>query len=230
MILLGFTLPAAFLNLGLTYSASRLLGAEHFGIFYTGITAGNILFAPSVVLNLFFSRFVAGVLARRGPEEADRTLWFIFRFIGKWLGLVSILAVVAVLLVGTLGPQFSVPLALMIVLVVYTSYLGETGRILLQGTQRFIRLRRLHLGLDGFALCARRGCIVDLQHRLGGSRRHRALCPAPLCALLWAATGTPCALPDTAESAQDLTSLIPFGLGYGLFAAAAHVDILIAYF
>ena len=36
-------------------------------------------------------------------------------------------------------------------------------------------------------------------------------------------------LPDPPRI-SNLTSLIPFGLGYGLFAAAAHVDILIAYF
>ena len=225
-VLLGFTLPAAFLNLGLTYSASRILLPQGFGIFYTAVTAVNILFAPSVVLNLFFSRFVADLAARHGPKRADMTLWHISRFIGKWLGLFSLLGFVGILLLGLVSAKFSKPTAVLIILIVYTSYLGETGRIVLQGTHRFIRLGaytlvwmmiRFGLGLAG----------LWLFQTVWGGLAGIAL-SAPIVFLL--AFGAPRRV-DGAEfsKALNIKALGPFALGYGLFAALAHLDILVAY-
>ncbi|HNR77624.1 MAG TPA: hypothetical protein PKM48_10880, partial [Parvularculaceae bacterium] len=49
--LLALTLPAALLNLGLAYLASKWLDAGDFGIYYAAITAINIAFAPAMIVN-----------------------------------------------------------------------------------------------------------------------------------------------------------------------------------
>jgi O-antigen/teichoic acid export membrane protein/uncharacterized membrane protein len=227
-ILLCFTLPAALLNLSLTYSASRILHPQGFGVFYTAITAVNILFAPSVVLNLFFSRFIADLATRCGRERADMTLWYVSQFMAKWPGLFSLLGVLGIVLLGVMNAKFSKPLAVVIILIVYTSYLGESGRIVLQGTHRFIRLGaytlawmtiRFTLGLAGLWL------FKTIWGGLAG-----IILSAPAVFLLFfGAPRNPRADGTDISRTLNINRLIPFALSYGVFAALAHFDILVAY-
>lgn len=226
--LLCFTLPATILNLGFNYSASKILAPVEFGILYTAITSINILFAPSVVLNFFFSRIVAQISARFGSSQADMALWDISYIIGKWLGLLSLLGLATLVLLKLLGQKFSGSLALLIILIVFGSYLAEAGRTVLQGTQRFMRLGiytlgwmtiRFVLGIVGlWVFSAVWGGLVGI-----------AL-SAPLVLLLF--FGLPPirrAFESGLREAPRISAFTPFAIGYGLFATTAHVDILIAY-
>jgi len=227
--LLCFTLPAAGLNLGLSYFASHLLSSKDFGIYYTAIIAINILFAPSLVLNLFFSRFTANVLARHGLEQADRTLWLIVRLVAKWLGILSLVGLALILLFSVLGGKFSRLLALLIILVVYTSYLAETGRIVLQGTHRFIRLGKYTLGWMAIRFALAIGALWFFRTVWGGMVG--IVMSAPIVFLWTFGIPRKNQFADSAALSQalDITALTPFAFSYGVFAAIAHADIVVAY-
>ncbi len=134
------TLPAALLNLGLAYLASKWLGAAEFGIYYAAITAINIAFAPATILNLFFTRAVAAIGAEFGSPGAVRASSQVFRFIASWVGAFT---GVGILLAGAfwwLSGSFALWVAVLALLIVYFSYCSEAGRIAFQGDGKFVHL------------------------------------------------------------------------------------------
>ncbi len=138
--LLALTLPAALFNLGLSYLASRWLGAEDFGIYYAAITAINIAFAPATILNLFFTRAVATVGAEFDAQHAARASSQVFRLIVSWGAVLTALAVVGAAAIWGIAGSFALPVAIFVAVVVYLSYCSEVGRIALQGAGRFLPL------------------------------------------------------------------------------------------
>lgn len=146
ILLLLFTFPAAALNLAFTYTASHFLSPGDFGIFYTAITAINILFAPATVVNLFFSRFVATAFARHGKEEGKAAVATMLLVVSKWIILASMACLALVGAAGFANDLFSPTVGTLIVVIVATSYFAECGRIILQGEHRFVRLGIYTLG------------------------------------------------------------------------------------
>lgn len=138
--LLSFTLLASILNLALAYVAASWLGADKFGIFYFAITAVNILFAPAIIMNLLFTRAVATIVAKHGPENGRRSSYQAFGFVSAWGGIATACTVAIVAVVGAVTQAFSIAVAALVLIVVYASYCAEVGRIALQGLGQFMYL------------------------------------------------------------------------------------------
>lgn len=138
--LLALTLPAALLNLGLAYLASKWLNPGDFGIYYSAITAINIAFAPATIINLFFTRAVAAIGAEYGPPSAAAASSQVFRFIASWGGALTLASSLVAALFWIASAKFALPVALISLVVLYISYCSEAGRIALQGDGRFIGL------------------------------------------------------------------------------------------
>lgn len=149
--LLALTLPAALLNLGLAYLASKWLDAGDFGIYYAAITAINIAFAPAMIVNLFFTRAVAAIGAEYGVASAKAASNQVFRFIASWGGVLTIASGLIAAALWLASAKFALPVALLSFLILYISYCSEAGRIALQGDGRFI-----HLGVYSLAWMAAR--------------------------------------------------------------------------
>ena len=94
-VLLLLVIPGFILNYGLLLGASRLLQADAFGIFYTGISISNLFFMPAVIIGSFFVFQVAEAAAEGGDEAALRVYRRHLAMTAKWgLGL-SLLLVTA---------------------------------------------------------------------------------------------------------------------------------------
>jgi O-antigen/teichoic acid export membrane protein len=227
--LLAITLPGLVFNLGLTYAASHMLNSEEFGIFYTAITTINILFAPAIVVNLFFSRFVSTIFANDGLGAAQESFQVVLRTVGRWLTVASVVALAAVLILGGLGGQFSTAMGIVVIVVVATSYFAECGRVILQGEQRFLRLglytlswmlMRFVLGLIGLWVF---GTVW------GGLAGVAISAPLAFVAFFGTSPLSDAKNQVAAVKPPRLVEIAPFALGYGIFSAAAHADIVVAY-
>jgi O-antigen/teichoic acid export membrane protein len=228
MTLLVITVPATLLNLALTYSASHMLNPTEFGIFYTAITTINILFAPAIVLNLFFSRYVATIFARGGLEAANGAFVVILKTLARWLALASVIGVLAVIIVGALAGKFSATLGIVIIVIVATSYFAECGRVILQGEHRFTRLGIYTLAWMVLRFVLGLGGLWAFGTVWGGLAGVALSAPAAFVLFFGInplASRVMGELPDPPK----LTEMVPFALGYALFSAAAHADIIVAY-
>jgi hypothetical protein len=142
LLLLSLLVPAFCTNLAVLYLSANLLSAEQFGLFYVANALGNILFSGSLILNMFFTRYLVSA-----GHTTDRTISFgqmrkIERAVALSGGVLAGVVLVVMLLVsGRIGVQ-SYGIVLLVVLDAYTCYLAELGRVMLQ----YLR-RTLFLGL-----------------------------------------------------------------------------------
>lgn len=237
--LMILTLPAALLNLGLAYLASKWLGAADFGIYYAAITAINIAFAPATILNLFFTRAVAAIGAEYGSAGAVRASGQVFRFIASWVGVLTGVAILLAAASWWLSGSFALWVAVLALLVIYFSYCSEAGRIAFQGDGKFVHLgvftllwmalrfaggvagiyffRSVWAGLAGIAIAI--FLPITLLFRPWTMLRERFFFP-------WS-TGN--AADQKFVSMVKFTSFAKLAAGFLLFMLVANADILAAY-
>jgi O-antigen/teichoic acid export membrane protein len=234
-VLLIFIGPAFLANLLVYYFTARILSAENFGLFYVAVTIGNVAFSGSLVLNIFFTRYLVQI----GATEAGNTIAAtrrIQRVVAFWGAIVS-LAVVAML--AGLSRSFGAQSPLVVLLIVadtYASYLADLGRAFLQS-----RRQTWQLGCFTFIWMALRLAFCVLGSAAFGTVWAALLGSASAAVLViigfqflmaHAARRDPSAITarDKPPKLPGLTTLLPVALGYGLLMAISNLDVLLIYF
>lgn len=229
VVLLIFIGPTFLINLFVYYFTARILSAEDFGLFYVAITLGNVAFSGSLVLNIFFTRFLVQVVSKRDADVVQATRR-VQGVVGFWGGIVSL---GAILLLAPLSKSIGAQSPLVAVLVIadtYMAYLGDIGRAYLQARKRTWQLGFYSLTWMALRLLL---CVLGaaLFHTVSGTLFGSVLSGVAIVAafqviLLGEAAphvGRPPELPR-------LFSLLPVALGYGLLILVSNLDIVLSYF
>lgn len=237
--LLAITAPAALLNLGLSYLASKWLGTKDFGIYYTAITAINVAFAPAIIMNLFFTRAIATVGAEQGAAQAKESSEKVFRLIVSWGAIAFFTLTSFAVIAWGLGAGFSVLVACAVALVVYISYCAEVGRISLQSENKFFTLGLFTLGWMSSRFIGGALGIYFLGNVWGGLLGIGVATLLPIFVLFrpWKMVGRRFFRPWAQRESGDhsllrmirFRSFLKLSAGFVLFMIVAHADILIAY-
>ncbi len=228
LVVLTLVAPGYFLNLGLLVCASRILSASSFGVFYTAVSAVNILIAPSVVLGLFVVRQMTQDRVARGPAAVVADFSHLVHSVLKWGGAAGILVVS----LAVIGLEFeSFELLLLIVVCALMAYLAETIRTTFQGLQMFI-----WFGVVGLVW-------MTLRFALGlvGLWVTRLVWPGLLGMSLAALVvffvfrpGIRAQAPIQASPVSTrplrFNKMPLFMLSYGLFVGISYMDVMLAYF
>jgi O-antigen/teichoic acid export membrane protein len=229
-VLATFVGPAFLANLLVYYFTARILSPENFGLFYVAVTTGYVAFSGSLVLNIFFTRYLVQV---NGAVSAARRIQ---RVVGFWGALVSFAAFV--LLVGAarfIGPQ-SPLIVLLLVIDTYLSYLADFGRAFLQSRHETWRLGSYTLAWTvlRLVLCVLGSAVFGtVWAALLGSAIAAALIFAGLQLLMARAERRDRALgaePVKAPKLPAFHTLLPVAFGYGLSMVITNLDILLIYF
>lgn len=132
--------PGFIFNYLLYFIGAKLLGDGAFGIFYTSISIINVLFAPAVIIGLYFSRRFVAQRQASGPGGAVQEFqhfWGMLCKRGLWVALGLSLALT---LLGSLLGIKSYLIILALVICTYFNYLAEFIRSALQAQQMFLAL------------------------------------------------------------------------------------------
>ncbi len=172
------------------FFAAQLLLADQFGLFYVAVTISNVLYSDANILNAFLTRHLARISQTNGADAIVPTMLRLERqiiFIGA---IASTLLFIAFLIAARQIGVTSPVLILLIVIDVYTAYVTDLGRVLLQSLRKTLALGlytttwmflRLGLRIAGIALfktvwggyCARHvatercrqlGCLCSLYY------------------------------------------------------------------
>lgn len=228
--LLPVLLASAFAaRLAEPYFAARLFSSERFGIYFVANTISAILFSGSLVLNIFFIRYL--VSATHADSDAvvfARTLR-LERVVVRWGGVVS-----AATLVGMLGIAksigFELPLLILLVITdTYTSYVAELGRVVAKAQRRTLLLGsytllwsilRLGLCLGGIWLFGTvAGAFIGII---------ASTLIAYLGIRFWISWRAPGVSADISEL-PSIGVFIPAILGYGLVMVVSNLDVVLGY-
>lgn len=229
--------PAALFNLALLYLATSVLEAASFGIFYLAIIVSNVLFAPSVVLTVYYSRHFVQVAQAMGEDHAIASIGRYVVKVARWSGLALIAQMVALLLLGKLVGVTAFSIIMLIVLIDYFAYLAETGRCAMQGLKRFITLAMYTLGWLFFRMVLGLGGLYlfdSIKAGLLGIAVSPLSVFLPFAMWLWRRSKAAKLAPDT-RSAPSLPTLPPLArigpvaIGYSVFALVMYLDVVIAY-
>ncbi len=237
--LLAITAPAALLNLGLSYLASKWLGTEDFGIYYTAITAINVAFAPATIMNLFFTRAITAASADQEPAHAIEAAEKVFRLIVSWGALAALALMALAVLLWSAGAGFAVLVACAVIFVIYISYCAEVGRISLQGRNKFFALGLFTLGWMTSRFIGGALGIYILGNVWGGLLGIGIATLLPILGIFrpWKMIGRrffrPWARSDKGDHSLleliKFSSFLKLSAGFILFMVVAHADILVAY-
>lgn len=229
-MLLGISAPAFVINLSLYYVAARLLPPAQFGVLYLAITMSNVLFAPSVVISIYYSRHLVLLHNERGEHVTLHAVATLIAAVARAGALLSLATMGVLLLVRVwLGVQ-SIPVIVLVVLTTYAAYVADTARIAYQGLSRFFRL-----GIYFLSWCiARVGlCVVGLQllERVWAGLVGIGVGVMAVFSVFYA--GLRLRL-RASERPADLKLpapklMLPVALGYGLFIGISYLDIFLGY-
>jgi O-antigen/teichoic acid export membrane protein len=117
------------------FYASNLLSDASFGVFYESIIIINLAFVPSILLGMYFTRYIAGVASStRRKNEYVSFINLVQRKGGLILGTVlfTLLLIYLIFSIDTLF-LFSI-----IALAVYSSYLVESTKIILEAENKIL--------------------------------------------------------------------------------------------
>lgn len=229
VVLMVFVSPAFLANLLVYFLTARILSPENFGLFYVAITIGNIAYSGSLVLNIFFTRYLVQIGATHAGDVVAATR-SIQRMFGFWGAVLSLLAFALLALFSEPLGVRSLPVVLLIVIDTYASYLGDLARAYFQsrrqtwqlGTYTFLwMVLRLALCVLGAAL------FGTVWAALLGSALAAALAVAGFQPVLAHAAG---GAREPARRLPAFANLIPTILGYGLLMVISNLDILAIWF
>ena len=144
-------------NFGTIYSANYFLDASAFGIFYFSYTLVVILIALVPLLNLYLSAYLAEIGERHGETAVWAEAWQNLKQVTAIGGAVSLLAILALSISGSLIGISAYHVVILAVLIAFSCYLTEIGRIVYQGLRR-----TPSVGLYGLAWMAVRFLFVTI--------------------------------------------------------------------
>jgi O-antigen/teichoic acid export membrane protein len=229
VLLLALVMPAFCANFLVLYLCADLLSPAEFGIFYAASAIGNILYSGSLVLNLYFTRYLAHVRGTHGPAGVPSGLVRIQAFVAGWGAAIGSVLIVLGVLVGSRVGVGSLIIVVLIVLDAYTAYVGDLGRVFLQASRRTALLGTYTLVWMVLRLVF---CLIGvLLFRTVWS----ALSGVVFSALIMIA-GTNAWLLRTCRGGAavqvlpSITAELPAILCYGMLVAVANLDILLGYF
>jgi O-antigen/teichoic acid export membrane protein len=230
VILSSLVLPGFAANFFVYFFSAQLLPADQFGLFYVALTTGNVLYSGSNILNAFLTRHIARVGEAVGHGAIAPTTLRLERHIILIGAAISTALFVSFLVAAErIGVQSPIIIAL-IVLDVYTAYVTDLGRVLLQSLRRTIALglyttlwMLLRLGL----------CIAGI---VLFRTVWAALSGIVLSTLLMFAIFHAWLLRTGRRRAEaepinlHLFALLPATVGYGLMVLVSNLDVLFGYF
>ena len=79
-----FTLPAYMANLGLLYLAPRLVDGKTFGIFFLSNTIINWMYAPAIIISMYFLRDITNPENIRDEHSLPILANRVIGLVGKW--------------------------------------------------------------------------------------------------------------------------------------------------
>ena len=138
-VLMTFVGPAFIANLLVYYFTSRILSAEAFGLLYVAITIGNVAYSGSLVLNVFFTRYLVQIDTSH-PADVVPATRRIQRTVALWGTMVSVAGFASLIAFSHLLPEQSTLLALLIVADTFASYLADLGLAFLQSRRQYREL------------------------------------------------------------------------------------------
>ncbi|MBT4702593.1 MAG: hypothetical protein HOB79_16105 [Rhodospirillaceae bacterium] len=231
LVVLGFSGAAMLFNMGLAYVATILLSLPEFGIFYLAITITNVIFAPSIVLTLFYSRHFVVVAKKLGEQAAYSAIHHYIKRVSVWSGLAALVLLIGLL---SIGEQIGLRAPIIIVLIVlidYLAYITETSRAAMQALHQFVRL-----GLYTLSWMAFRFLLAIAGLWLYGSVSVGLLGVA-LSAIVvfpffyaWLKKQTKGVQAPVELELPKFRKILPVALGYSAFVVISYQDILLAYF
>lgn len=230
IFLLFMMVPAAVLNLAVVYVANLILGNIRFGIFYFAITMVNVLFAPSQVLNFFYSRAFISVAIEQGEPAAIKAIVYLA---SRVISIGFVVAIALAIMLSLFGVAINIgspALVVLVVLIVYTSYVADTLRCGFQGLHRFFRF-----GLYSLAWMAMRFLLSTLGlylfqtawGGLAGISLSGAVVFVPGFLMLSALSSNDKYLPKL--QLPSPVRILPLALSYAVYTAVAYADIAIGY-
>lgn len=230
-----FVGPAFLANLLVYYFTAQILSPENFGLFYVAVTIGNVAFSGSLVLNIFFTRYLAQFSAMHAGDavSAMRRIQRVVAFWGAVIALAALVLLAA--LSRSLGTQS--PLVVLLILAdTYVSYLADLGRAFLQSRKQTLRLGFYTLGW----MCLRLFFCALASASLGTVWAAMLGCA---CGPAVVFIGFQFLLARAAHSERQtggkptkppelpaFVALLPVAFGYGLLMVISNLDILLIYF
>lgn len=229
ILLALLVVPAFGANFLLQYSAAALFSPGDFGVFYTANTVGNVLFSGSIVLNIYFTRYLVSLQQSAETDIVFPAIRRLERVVLLWGGVVAALIFLALFGAASGLGVASWMVLLLVVLDAYTSYVTDLGRVALQSLHKAVALGLYTLGWMAlrFAL-AIAGILLfhTVWAALAGVVTSSVLVWVGFH--IWARSET--GSRRSIASPPKLVGLIPFILGYGLLILISNLDILLGYF
>jgi O-antigen/teichoic acid export membrane protein len=231
MLLLALVVPAFCANFLVLYVCADLLTPSQFGIFYAANAIGNILYSGSLVINLYFTRFLADIRTDRGAVSLSHGLFRIQSFVAGWGAVIgSALIVLGVIAGAKVGVQSGVIITL-VVFDAYTAYVGDLGRVLLQASRRTILLGTYTLVWMTLRLLF---CVIGvLLFRTVWGALSGIVASALVMIVgmnIWLLRARRRDRNSAVDVLPSITSELPAVLCYGLLVAVTNLDILLGYF
>ena len=230
VILLALVIPAFAANMLVHYGAAAFLAPDQFGIFFVANAMSNVLFSGSFVLNMVFTRYLVSVELQHSPKAIYFGLRRLELAVLTWgaIGAATCFALLSV--VGQRVGAQSTAVIFLVVFDVYTAYVADLGRILLQSLRRTaaLGLYTLVWMLLRFLLCM--AGLLIFRTVWGGFIGIVASAVIMFLALhLWVAKQTR-DLQFEVSSPPSLLAMSPVAIGYGLTITVSNLDVLVSYF
>lgn len=135
-----FTLPAYMANLGLLYLAPRLVDGKTFGIFFLSNTIINWMYAPAIIISMYFLRDITNPKNIRDEHSLPILANRVIGLVGKWSAITMfVLGLLALILAWIAGVSslFIIPI---IFIITSFAYIGESIRVYLQAMDKYLLL------------------------------------------------------------------------------------------
>ncbi len=229
-LLCGLVLPGFAANFLTYFFCALLLPADQFGVLYVAFTISNVLYAGSNIVNAFLTRHLVRVGENNGREVVVPTMLRLERDIGFIGAIIGALLFVALLAVSKqIGVQSPI-LIILILFDVYTAYMCDLGRVLLQSLRKTVALgfyTSIWMFLR-FGLCV---AGILLFKTVWGALSGVVLSAAIVFAVfhVWISYANRGGA-NAAKVTLPLLSLLPAAAGFALVALASNLDVLLGYF
>jgi len=228
-VLLCLMGPAFAINLLFYYVAAALLTPLDFGLLYVAVTAANVLYSGSAVLNIFFTRYLVAVIRAGGDAAAYPARSRIQDLVVRWGAPVALACILSLLVFGRWIGVESWPLIVLIVLDAYTAYLIDIDRALLQSLRRTVSLGTLTLIWMGLRFLLGVVGMALFKTAWGGMLGVVLATIVAIVVLSIVFAARRDAAPQPFPALPSVRALLPVVLGYATLILISNLDVLLTY-